>query len=95
LTQRLSRVLTRPVALPLACDGKPIYRDNARHHHAAHAHLMSLNADAILMLGHGVDLEALARSLDRRHGETDFGPERRDHHLLPAGLLHRANDARI
>ena len=56
---------------------------------------MRFGAHAPRRVGDSVDLVAFARGLDRRHGQTDFRPERRHDQLLAAGLLHRLDDARV
>src|SRR5882757_6483542 len=88
----LRRFLARPVALPFGGNGKPRDRGYPGLYHATHGHLMRFEADAARCVGDGVDIPAFARRLDRRHGEANLGPERREDQLLAASLFHHVDD---
>src|SRR5437899_941394 len=56
---------------------------------------MCFRRDATRRIGSDVHVIAITHRMDSGHRQTHLGPESGDDQLLPAGLLHRLNDAAV
>src|SRR5580693_7899224 len=85
----------RPITLQFSGHAKPRNRLGSSSHQAADGHVMCFRRDATRRIGSDVHIIAITHRMDSGHRQTHLGPESGDDQLLPAGLLHRLNDAAV
>src|SRR5712671_6305852 len=93
--ERTQRFSARPIALPLARQGKPGDRRYAGLHHAPNCHVVRLDGNPTRSVRYGIHIIAFALRLYCRHRQTHLGPERGNDELFTSRLLHRLDDALI
>src|SRR6266403_5537744 len=89
------RVLLRPVALELEHDLQRRDRLRARLDHPLHRVVVRELTDVAAAVLHDVHLVAVVYRLNGRKGDTHFGPESREHDLLPTGCLDRGHEVLV
>ena len=89
------RVLLGPIALELEHDLQRRDRLRARLDHPLHRVVVRELTDVAAAVLHDVHFVAVVDCLYARKGDTHFGPESREHDLLPTGRLDRGHEVLV